>query len=83
MSTLQEKLDRLKDRVEGGISAQFLKIMHKATRDLEASGISERVLRAGAKAPEFELEDQHGQARSSSELLANGPVLITFYRGFW
>jgi len=83
METLQEKLDRLKERIEGGMSAQFLKIMHGATRDLESSGIGDRVLAAGAPAPAFELQDQSGKTRNSAELLAEGPLVLTFYRGFW
>ncbi|MCO6439288.1 MAG: hypothetical protein J5J06_19530 [Phycisphaerae bacterium] len=29
------------------------------------------------------LQDQHGEATSLRELLRDGPVLLTFYRGFW
>lgn len=83
MESLQSKLDRLKERIEGGMSAQFLKVMHSATRELEQSGISERVLGTGANAPRFELEDQHGNSTKAEDLLARGPLVLTFYRGFW
>ena len=83
MESLKSKLDRLKERVEGGMSAQFLKIMHKATRELEQSGIAQRVLGAGANAPLLELEDQHGKLTKAVDLLAQGPLVLTFYRGFW
>ncbi len=83
METLKEKLDRIRERVEGGMSARFLKIIHDAIRELKSSGISERALKTGAAAPRLKLEDQHGKVRSSDEFLALGPLVLVFYRGFW
>ena len=83
METLKEKLQRIQERVEGGMSSQFLKIMHSATRDLEASGIGQQVLKRGATAPQFELKNQQGEVLSSDHLLTQGPLVLTFYRGFW
>lgn len=80
---LQQSLDRLKVRIEGGMPPEFVNIMHQATRDLEASGIGEKILKAGGKAPEFKLPNHKGELISSEELLAKGPLLITFYRGVW
>jgi len=34
-------------------------------------------------APPFELPTQKGEVRSLAQLLANGPVLLTFHRGTW
>jgi peroxiredoxin len=83
METLKSKLDKLRDRVEGGMSAKFLKIMHRATQDLEATGILNGVLPIGAEAPTISLNDQQGNARHSEQLLESGPLVLTFYRGFW
>ena len=83
MESLKPKLERLKERIEGGMSAHFLKIMHKATKELEQSGIAERVLGVGENAPMFALGDQHGDTTSTDDLLRQGPVVLTFYRGFW
>ncbi|CAM1506040.1 Fc.00g056810.m01.CDS01 [Cosmosporella sp. VM-42] len=41
------------------------------------------VIREGDALPEFKLPNALGQNVSSKELLAKGPVLITFYRGTW
>jgi peroxiredoxin len=35
------------------------------------------------KAPDFTLPDAHGKPVPLSALLANGPVVVTFYRGGW
>ena len=80
---LQQSLDRLKERIEGGMPSEFVSIMHQATRDLEASGIGDGILKAGDKAPLFKLPNQKGELVSSEEILAKGPMVITFYRGVW
>lgn len=83
MESLKAKLEALRERIEGGMSAQFLKIMHEATQELEQSGIAQHVLKTGTLAPTFELEDQHGDSMRSEDLLSQGPLVLTFYRGFW
>ena len=83
METLKEKLNQIRERIEGGMSAQFLKIMQGAKQKLVSSGVGEHVLETGAAAPPFELEDQQGKVRTSGQLLTAGPLVLTFYRGFW
>ena len=34
-------------------------------------------------APSFALPDQHGEIVSLTDLTANGPALVVFYRGHW
>ena len=36
-----------------------------------------------ATAPTFTLEDQDGKPVALQAMLARGPVVIVFYRGFW
>ncbi len=79
----QEKLKSIKKRIEGNMPPSYLKIMHKATHDLEQSGIQEKVLKVGQKAPSFELVDQNGKIVSSEEILSKGMLVLTFYRGVW
>ncbi|EAY27381.1 peroxiredoxin-like family protein [Microscilla marina] len=79
----QEKLQSLVERIEGNMSAESLKIMHKATQELVASGIQEGVLKTNDQIPLFALHDQNGSIQSSEELLKQGPLILTFYRGFW
>jgi peroxiredoxin len=57
--------------------------MHRATDELIASGAAERALKAGDRAPEFTLKDADDRKVSSRELLAKGPLVVTFYRGIW
>jgi peroxiredoxin len=81
---LQDRLDAFKRDFETNKApASVVAIMHKATADLIASGQANRALKAGAAAPAFELPDAHGNLMRSADLLARGPLVITFYRGVW
>jgi peroxiredoxin len=42
-----------------------------------------RFLTPGATVREFELKDDHGNRFSTNDLLRDGPLIITFYRGAW
>jgi peroxiredoxin len=57
--------------------------MHRATDELIASGAARRALKASDRAPEFVLQDADGREVSSRDLLAKGPLVVTFYRGVW
>jgi len=37
----------------------------------------------GKIAPEFELPDSSGQPRRLADLVATGPRILLFYRGYW
>ncbi|WP_460043877.1 peroxiredoxin-like family protein [Pseudomonas sp. S2_H01] len=86
--TLQAKLDAFKaDFVAGkppyNAPAPVHVIMKRATDELIASGQAQRTLKVGDKAPVFTLNDPEGNPVSSAELLAKGPLVISFYRGVW
>jgi len=85
---LQERLDAFKKSFESGappfnVPQSAIQIMHRATEDLRRSGQAEQALGVGARAPAFVLPNQDGQIISSADLLARGPLVITFFRGHW
>jgi peroxiredoxin len=45
--------------------------------------LSKVKLQVGQIAPDFELPDSTGAARHLSELVADGPLILLFYRGHW
>jgi hypothetical protein len=81
--SLQEKLDAYKAEFKKKVPPEKVAIMTRATEDLRRSGILERVLKAGDRAPDFALPDWRGGNVNSSELLRQGPLVVTFYRGVW
>ena len=57
--------------------------MSRATAELIESGQAQHARKAGDSAPEFTLTDPDGKPVASRELLAQGPLVISFYRGVW
>ena len=80
---LQATLDQFKAGVLSRLGAADAAIMEKATSDLIRSGIVERAKKIGDQAPDFSLPDAGGELVRLADLLARGPVVVTFYRGTW
>ena len=80
---LQEKLDALKARVNSMIPASTVAVHERAVEELRQSGILERMLPVGAQAPAFELPDKDGKIVCSEDLLAQGRLVLKFFRGRW
>ncbi|HSN21555.1 MAG TPA: peroxiredoxin-like family protein [Usitatibacter sp.] len=86
--SLQEKLSAFKAQFQSGrppfdaVPPAAHEIMQRATDALVASGAVQRVPRAGP-APGFELQDANGATVRLADLLAHGPVVLSFYRGVW
>ncbi len=81
--SFQDRLSQIKRRIEGNLSPRFVKIIHGAIRQLEISGIENNVIKVGQTMPEFSLMNQNEESTDSSQLRQDGPLAITFYRGFW
>lgn len=86
--SLQDRLDAFKADFEGGkppynAPREVIAIMHRATAELIASGQASRAKRAGDRAPEFVLSDPEGKPVRSADLLHEGPLVLSFYRGVW
>lgn len=79
----QEKLAAKKKNLESSLAPSYVKIMHRATKELERSGIQNKVLKVGDTMPVFELMNQNKEMINSSTELKKGPLILTFYRGFW
>ena len=80
---LQEKLDAYKRGFLKNVPEDALKIMHRATDDLQNSGIMETVVKVGDPAPDFSLENIDGKTVRLTDVLKEGPVVLSFYRGKW
>jgi peroxiredoxin len=86
--TLQAKLDAFKADFEAGkppynVPPSVIETMHRATAELIASGAAARALKAGDQAPDFTLNDPESRPVASADLLARGPLVVSFYRGVW
>ena len=86
--TLQAQLDAFKSDFMAGkppynAPAEIHPVMARATAELIASDAASKALKVGDKAPLFTLKDPDGKPVSSADLLAKGPLVLTFYRGVW
>jgi hypothetical protein len=81
--SLKSDLAALRTRLEARRPPETIALMHRAVDELRASGIADRVLRPGQRAPGFALPNVGGALVTSAELLAGGPLVVTFYRGGW
>jgi hypothetical protein len=80
---LREKLDARRASARDRFPPEDLAVMRRATEDLRNSGILNRALRTGDQAPSWELPDSRGAMTRSRDLLAKGPLVLTFFRGVW
>lgn len=81
--SLKAELDAFRADFMAKIPAGIRQAMERADMELAASDILERALRAGDRVPDFRLPDARGGFLRLNDLLAKGPVVLSFYRGGW
>jgi hypothetical protein len=88
MSRLRNRLEEFKTTFESGdppynATREVVATMHRATAELKASGIENAALKVGDRAPDFSLFNQDHVRVVSTELLREGPLVVSFFRGHW
>jgi len=88
MTNLQDRLNEFKRTFESGgppynASHETIEMMHRATAELKASGIEAAALKVGDHVPSFTLFNQDHAQVASADLLREGPLVISFFRGHW
>ena len=81
--TLSETLHTIREGAKQRIPEATRLIMERATDDLRTSGALDRVVKVGQRAPDFTLTSAAGTPVTLSDLLARGPVVLSFFRGRW
>ena len=81
--TLQEQLNTYKKGFQAKAPQATLEIMQRALEELRQSPVMERNIKIGAQAPRFTLRSAVGTMVSLDDLLQQGPVVLSFYRGRW
>ncbi len=81
--TLQATLDAIRHEFETNQAPpEAVATMHAQRDALIASGLAERAVGVGQGAPDFTLPGPDGDV-SLAELRAEGPVVLTWFRGTW
>ncbi len=81
--TLSEQLVALQAEWQRTAAPDKVVAYENGIATLERRGVADRAVQAGQHAPDFTLRDQTGRLVKLRELLAAGPVVLTFYRGGW
>ena len=88
MAGLQARLDEFKKAFESGAPPynaprEAIETTHRATAELKASGLENGALKVADRVPEFNLFNQDHVQVTSAELLRQGPLVVSFFRGHW
>ena len=78
--------DKLAAIAAGGakiIPKEWQAVIAVSLDELRNSGIMDGVIKVGDKLPAFRLPNDDGSMVSSDILLADGPLVITVFRGHW
>jgi len=78
-----EGLKELRANLSNMLPAEALQVFDKDANALQEKHTSILKLNKGDKAPDFSLSNATGGTIKLSDLLNNGKVVLTFYRGTW
>ena len=81
--TLEMQIKKLQEEMLPMIPADVLTLLLSKTQELVNSGISEKAFKKGDKIPKIILPNALNKTINVNELLNDGPLVISFYRGGW
>ncbi len=80
---VRKELDEFRERASQKAPPERLKAYEQGIEAVRKSGVTDKALKVGDKAPDFELPNAAGKTVKLADLTARGPVVITWYRGGW
>ena len=83
MGVLRDAIDAYDAKKREAVPREIVQTMAQATRDLVASGITDRAVHRGEQFPDFVLANQYGEQRRFSDYLGHSAVVLNIYRGGW
>ena len=81
--SLKDQLDAQRAKSRERIPTDTRTLMDQGTEALRQSALVDRSLQVGDAMPAFTLPNAVGHSVSSAQLLAKGPLVVSFYRGGW
>jgi peroxiredoxin len=82
-SLLGQRLALKKQEIQGELPENYYRTLRKSVAYLRDSGLFDGALAVGDALPSFRLQNASGRLVESGDLLANGPLVISFFRGDW
>ncbi len=83
IETLKDGLEAYKQKFLGRADQYVIDTYEEGVLEVAESGILDKAINIGDKAPEFELKNSTGELVKLSDYLKQGPVILTWYRGGW
>ena len=83
MPTLAETLDRIRNTGAAKRDPAVTAVLRHCTADLQASGITDGIVKAGDPAPHFARPNLSHKTVRLASVLRDGPVVVSFFRGRW
>jgi peroxiredoxin len=81
--SLRDRLLEVRAGIAQYVRPENQQINERTIEWLRTGGFADRALKAGDIAPSFELADQNSRSVKSADLLAQGPLIVSFFRGRW
>ncbi len=82
-ATLREELDERRQNMRRFVPKATQAVNDRAVEEFRLTGLAQKALKVGDKAPDFILPDVRGNLLNSCDLLSQGPLIVTFIRGRW
>lgn len=82
-SSLKKNLDSISSLFSKKMPPDRAAAYEQGIADVAGTGVLEKALKVGGKAPNFTLPNAQGGKTTLSSLLAKNVVVLTFYRGGW
>lgn len=83
MTLLADDIKNFQDELLPNVPEGTLSTLMSELDRLISMGLAEKALNKNQSFPTFDLPNADKQRRSLSHFLANGPLVISFYRGAW
>ncbi|MHC5540507.1 peroxiredoxin-like family protein [Singulisphaera rosea] len=80
---VKRELEAFRKDISAKAPAERLKAYEEGIEAVRKSGVLEKALKVGDKAPDFELPNASGKKVNLSTLQKDGIVVVTWYRGGW
>lgn len=80
---IEPQLQSVLDTFNKNVPEEVRNPITRSREEVQSSYDWSKAPKSGSKLPSFRLTNASGSEISSDELLAKGPILITFYRGSW
>jgi hypothetical protein len=80
-SLLADEIQAFQDQLLPTVPEETMDILINELQQLINCGIAEKAIKLGDSFPNFRLPNANNETRSFSDFLANGPLVISFYRG--